>query len=59
MLGISFSSVDDYRTQKKYFRSLPTEKVQFMGMEMSQTYKRLALVTFEKPILVVDRFHYA
>lgn len=45
-------------TLKEYFRSLPIEKVQFVVMDMWQPYKTLALETFNKPILVVDRFHY-
>ncbi|AKP47313.1 ISL3 family transposase [Bacillus smithii] len=45
-------------TLKEYFRTLPREKVQMVVMDMWQPYKTLALKSFDKPILVVDRFHY-
>ncbi|MED4884687.1 transposase, partial [Bacillus smithii] len=45
-------------TLKEYFRTLPREKIQMVVMDMWQPYKTLALKSFDKPILVVDRFHY-
>ncbi|MED1457579.1 transposase [Bacillus smithii] len=32
--------------------------MQMVVMDMWQPYKTLALKSFDKPILVVDRFHY-